>query len=113
MIQEAKQLKLKFDAWIDGSFLTEKIEPSDVDFVLNFHVDALNNATQTQKDFLQKLTAQAFKPQKLHSFIMFHAPVTDAQHSEGERLHNQWMKDFGFSYEGRAPKGIAVLEVSP
>ncbi|WP_050587392.1 hypothetical protein [Mesorhizobium sp. LSJC269B00] len=113
LMDEARQLKLEFEVWIDGSFLTQKIEPSDVDFVLDFDVDAINNPAPSQVPFLRELANQAFKPQKLHSFIMFHAPTAHGQHAEGERLHDQWVKDFGFSYVAREPKGIAVLEVIP
>ena len=107
-----KKAGLKGDIWVDGSFLTEKIDPGDVDLVFDVPIHAIENANVPQAELLKKLSNQGFKrTERLHTFIMFTAPVAHAQFQEGERIHQQWQKDFGVSYIAKTPKGIAVIEV--
>lgn len=107
-----KQLKLPCDVWLDGSFLTEKIDPDDVDFVLDVAIHVIENATPAQEALLNKISKLGFKAvENLHSFLMFTAPAIHLQYAEGKLLHDQWVRDFGYSYVKRTPKGIAVLEV--
>jgi hypothetical protein len=49
----------------------------------------------------------------MHSFVMFDAPASHADYINSMRLHEQWKKDFGFSYVKKEPKGIAVVVVQP
>ena len=112
-IQELKAADLHCDVWLDGSFLTKKIDPDDVDFVLDFPVSVLDAVDITQAALVNKISKQGFKTQKLHSFVIYSAPVIDLRHAESLHLHNQWERDFGFSYVKKEPKGIAVMEVSP
>lgn len=100
--------------WIDGSFLTEKIDPDDVDFVVDLPVHIADSPNPAQRAFLNQLGSRAFcKAEKLHSFLMFDAPAIHAKFAISERLHAQWKRDFGFAYVSKEPKGIAVLAVQP
>jgi len=106
--------KLKCHVWVDGSFLTEKMDPKDVDFVVDVPIDVLNNGSAAQVDLLKQLSAQDFrKTQKLHSFVMFTSPIGHATYQDAICVHAQWQKDFGFSYVAKTPKGIALVEVLP
>lgn len=109
-----KNLKIPCDIWIDGSFLTKKIDPDDIDFVVDVPVSILDAATIAQAAFLKKLSAMAFcANEKLHSFIMFEAPAMHKGHAKSIELHSQWKRDFGISYVKKEPKGIAILKVTP
>lgn len=106
--------KVKCDIWVDGSFLTEKIDPNDVDFVVDVSIDVLSHGTAVQVDLLRQLSDQDFKKtDKLHSFVMFTSPAGHSTYSDALRVHDQWRKDFGFSYVAKTPKGIALVEVVP
>jgi hypothetical protein len=112
--EHLKKLQIRCEIWVDGSFLTKKIDPDDVDFVVDIPVAILDTATPGQSDLLKKLSAMAFSSnEKLHSFVMFDAPAIHKGHVKSVELHNQWEKDFGFSYAKKEPKGIAVLKVTP
>ena len=75
-LDELKSLGLKCDVWVDGSFLTQKIDPDDVDLVIDIPINAFANLTSAQLDFVQKLGASAFRRfEKLHTFVMFNAPL--------------------------------------
>ena len=114
VVYQLKKLGLKGEFGSIGSFLTEKINPRDVDFVFDVPVHVLENATPQQEVLLNKLADRGFKKvEKLHSFVMYSAPAPHVQFAESERIHAQWKRDFGFSYVDKTPKGIAVIEVRP
>lgn len=100
--------------WVDGSFLTEKIEPNDIDFVVDFPEWILTQSTPQQQALIEQLNDKHFRRfNKLHSFVMYNAPAGHIAYARSVTAHEQWKKDFGQSYIGREPKGIAVIEVAP
>jgi hypothetical protein len=100
--------------WIDGSFLTQKIDPDDVDFVVDFPGDILGRATDTQLDLIDKLQTRFFKrSDKLESFVIFDVAPDNPEFAVMNIAREQWKKDFGFSYIKKEPKGIALIEVRP
>lgn len=114
LLNKLAGLKLPCEIWVDGSFLTEKPDPSDVDFVVDVPIAAIAGADAAQAEILEKLAKKKFKKtDQLHSFVMFTAPVGHLAHADSLRAHDQWRKDFGFSYVNKAPKGIALIEVLP
>lgn len=114
IVQKLEALKVPCKIWIDGSFLTQKINPDDVDFVVDVPVGVLDTATADQADFLSKLSKREFaKSDHMHSFVMYDAPAIDRRFPIAQKIHEQWKKDFGFSYANKEPKGIAVLVVQP
>jgi hypothetical protein len=107
-------VKLPCEIWVDGSFLTKKAEPDDIDLVVDVRVDRLKVADTAQADLLQKLHDLAYRTSRnLHSFVIFNAPFGHKSHPDSMRVHNQWAQDFGFAFVSKQPKGIAVVEVAP
>jgi hypothetical protein len=105
-------LKIPCDVWLDGSFLTKKIDPDDVDFIVDIPIESWNSATPEQEAFIDNLSDQLYrKSDNLHSFVMFKTPAGHAMHADMTRVHLQWEKDFGFAYISKQPKGIALIEV--
>lgn len=114
IIDQLKAASIPCKIWVDGSFLTKKIEPDDVDFVVDVPAYITDNPTMAQKALLNKLADLAFcKVEKLHSFVMLDAPVVHKDYALSQTLHARWKKDFGFAYVSKEPKGIAVLAVTP
>lgn len=112
LIEKISILKLPCEIWVDGSFLTKKIEPNDIDFVVDFPIGVTDNPTSEQVVMLDDLGARAFyRTKKLHSFVMFTAPAGHNYYPISRTSHQQWEKDFGFSYIKKEPKGIALIEV--
>lgn len=105
---------LACDIWIDGSFLTRKIDPEDVDLVVNIGASISDNPTQEQREIIEKIADAAFYCDKnLDSYVMVNAPVGHKDNSLSRDLHRQWENDFGYAYVSREPKGIAVVGVAP
>lgn len=105
---------LTCEIWVDGSFLTKKIDPDDVDFVVDVPADQYDNLTQAQGDILNKLVGQEFYQDKhLHSYLMLKAPLGHNLFHLSRDGHARWERDFGYAYVSKEPKGIAVVGVTP
>ena len=112
LVDQLKNEGLGGTIWVDGSFLTEKVDPNDVDFVFDVPIHVLENSNLSQQILLEKIASRGFrKPERLHSFLIFTAPTMHREFAQSQRLHQQWEKDFGFSYVDKTPKGIALVEV--
>ena len=62
--------------WIDGSFLTKKIDPDDIDLVVDFRADEVDTANLAQQHFFHQLSKQQFRNTKnLHTYCMIDAPL--------------------------------------
>jgi hypothetical protein len=114
IISRLEQVGIPCDIWVDGSFLTEKIDPDDVDFVVDVRIDRLINPTPEQSQLFDDLSGSVYKSSHdLHSFVMFNAPAIHTEYASSVKLHDQWKADFGISFVGRVAKGIAVIKVTP
>ncbi len=100
------------EVWVDGSFLTQKIDPDDVDFVVDVPIVLFSTISPAQQQLLDQYVAMAFRASDdLHSFVMFNTPAGHPMEPAAIQFHQQWERDFGTSYIGRVAKGIAVVGV--
>lgn len=99
--------------WIDGSFLTKKIDPDDIDLVvvLQDRDFRLAYATPMGKDVLERIARRQFtNPVKCDSYFTLEYPPGNPNHAVGQDQRNYWLKTFGESRSGEK-KGMAVIEV--
>ena len=104
------------ELWVDGSFLTENIEPRDVDFALRVDMSFLERMTPLQIDFLNWLGNDdtQIRDQIKHdylcdSYVFCELPQTHPGYP-GQDMRQYWLTQFGFD-RSRNPKGIAVLSI--
>jgi hypothetical protein len=115
LVAELQKHKLKCALWLDGSYLTQKIEPDDIDIVIDISISQLQNCTPNQGKLLVDLGKMVYRsdPMKLHTFVIWNAPAGHLAMPRGEALKRLWINNFGYSLVGRVPKGIALFEVVP
>ena len=101
---------IKAEAWINGSFLTQRIDPDDVDLVVV--VQQQDWPTDPAgKEVLARVARQDFKnPIKCDSYLSIEYPSGHARYAFGQKQRDYWLKQFGESRGGEA-KGLAVLDV--
>lgn len=99
------QVKEEFWVWINGSFVTRKTNPSDIDFVIFLDADCYNRHEEQVDSFRQ----QRYLADKLIDGYFVQV------YPEGQRRYNwyesdrlRWLQDFGTSLAGRK-KGIVQL----
>ena len=105
------------DLWIDGSFVTQKQEPDDVDIVLFAPAYFYDKGTKDQREILDWLEDKGQRTAIKTDYFCHTAAVL--VYPEGSHLHvlsiaqrNGWEDDFGHSVASRDPKGIAVVSVT-
>src|SRR5205085_763701 len=75
------------DVWVDGSFLTEKIEPEDSDIVVCIQSDVYENGSRAQKDTIDWVGSNLKADFKCDSYVHVEYPDGHPLHAEGE-----WMR---------------------
>jgi hypothetical protein len=113
LTEELIALDLKCKLWLDGSFVTRKHDPHDIDIIVECDVGHLRSLNQDQGNFLKQLSFSEFKnePRFLHTFFIQSAPLGHMEWAKCEGPKNVWIENFGYSFEKRIPKGIATIEV--
>lgn len=96
--------------WLDGSFVTEKINPKDIDFILVAESRVYDDATAEQLELLDGLTdGEMWKPPLLCDT---NAAYIDPPEQQGtSNVIEYWTNRFGFSLADRTPKGIVVIQL--
>lgn len=98
--------------FIDGSFVTNKNDPGDIDMVCLIDgdtVDALAPAEQTKLAAL--LSGPATKAtHKCDAYLVVTYPETHPAYPAARQQRKYWMGEFGFDRQDH-PKGIVTIDV--
>ncbi len=100
---------LTFDAWLDGSFLTDKPEPGDIDLVLIINPTQINTLTIEQQNFIDHMFGKQSRMCKHHYLCDAYLVYI---HANGEIDFNEnayWRGLFGFDRQNK-PKGIIKIQ---
>ncbi len=111
LIGELEGRSVSTEVWIDGSFVTEKINPKDVDVVLCTDSRVYDEGTDQQRSILHTVNANLKKVLGCDSYLFLEYPQGHPLYEEGQRLREYWLWQFGISRSDE-PKGIAVVEVA-
>jgi hypothetical protein len=100
------QTGMKAELWIDGSFLTEKLNPEDVDLVVcvdGKDFASFDAAQRAALDWVQ--TGNLWERYKCdaYAFVRKRSP-------EGEWIYAYWLRQFGFS-RANEMKGLVVVRL--
>jgi hypothetical protein len=97
------------EVWIDGSFLTRKIEPDDVDLVVMLEAQHVPPTTATSAWVLRRIIDQEFnQPLKCDSYLYWDVPKDHPQFRENEVWRAYWLRQFCFTRKTQI-KGLAVV----
>ena len=102
---------IRGNLWVDGSFVTQKLEPEDVDVVLELTQEMFDNATGVQKKrlrwFVSRHDADVTEKRLDYGcdcYLFLNAP-------EDSNMFDYWMRQFGRD-RSNSPKGIFVLKIN-
>lgn len=111
--ERALSIGIEGEIWVDGSFLTKKIDPGDIDFV--FVVDAAfyEDGTNEQNEFLEWLISNEDDPKKAffcHTDVVLVYPPDSPLYPLTVNTKRHWQENvYGYSVATREPKGIVVV----
>lgn len=99
------------DLWIDGSFMTQKLDPEDVDVVLSVQSHFHKNGTEVQQALVDLVEAADFKPDYFCDvYVLWQYDQDDELYALGESQRAYWIRQFGFS-RGADKKGMALIKL--
>lgn len=98
------------EIWVNGSFLTEKRDPRDVDIVFRLPIHVYEEGTMEQKELLDWVRDNRKSDYHCDSYVFYIFPDGDSRAVLNDYLHAYWIRQFGFS-RGQDFKGIAVLNI--
>lgn len=103
--------KLSLQVWVNGSFLTQKLDPDDSDIAVKFFGPEVDSATQEQIDVLNWAASPSPKlDYKCHCFPFPEFPEGHDLYDVGQWRRAYWLRQFGFSRQDE-PKGLAVINL--
>lgn len=100
-IEKFSELGLRAEIWLDGSYSTQKPEPVDMDILIVFDYNEVNQLPIGKKPLLQELFNRELSKIR-YSIDLLLLPSNDIDH------RSYWRGWFGFS-RTEQPKGIPRL----
>jgi len=100
--------------WTNGSFLTQEINPRDVDLVFLYPSHFADHGTPEQQALLEWLTSRVNEPKKLYLCDTHAEPIFPDNHPQYYMVPDAleyWKRVYGRSVQKGEPKGIAVVEI--
>ena len=102
--------RIEGELWINGSFLTEKIDPQDSDVVLAADSRIVDTGgTILQVKTLDWIGANLKTKHMCDSYVFFDYPPGHPYEAVGQWMRAYWIRQFGFSRKDQ-PKGIVVVK---
>jgi hypothetical protein len=110
VVEDMRAAGIIGEIWLDGSFVTEKIDPDDIDFILVVEAEVAEAATGDERAILDGLVDG--EPWKPPSVCDTNVVCTDLPEQQGAaNALAYWKNRLGFSVSDRTPKGIVVIRV--
>lgn len=118
-IAKVQDLGISGELWLDGSFLTEKEVPKDVDGVLVIHHEIYDSLSDDAKDFLDSIEfTKDSLPDVLDMFSYIYYPkghpkaeidpIDGWVHLYGSQSDEQWLKGFAIVLLGICDDGFRI-----
>ncbi|MDE2868363.1 MAG: hypothetical protein OXN91_06950 [Chloroflexota bacterium] len=103
------------ELWVDGSFLTQKPEPSDVDMILRFRSDqynSLDGGTFEKRSLIDSVTSEHYyKVTKCEVIDLIEYPRGHEKYGDSLDARRYWTNTFGTARDDITEKGIVVVEL--
>nr|WP_145680535.1 hypothetical protein [Azospirillum brasilense] len=96
--------------WVDGSFMTQKVNPEDVDILLEISADNYDNGSYNVKRAADWVGSNLKETHLCDSYLLVSYPPGHQFHPEGQFVLAYWMRQFGFSRSDQM-KGIGVVNL--
>jgi hypothetical protein len=110
VVERLTRVGVKGSVWVDGSFLTKKIDPDDSDILAVIDGAFYDAANAEQKAAIEWLNGDLKTGFLCHSFVHFERPPGHPEHEKSVWMRAYWLRQFGFTRKDD-PKGIAVINL--
>jgi hypothetical protein len=108
-VQNFLREQIPCEIFVDGSFLTHKPDPDDVDVAVELEPDVANSLTKSQRQLIDSANSESYIA-GVESFVETRWPIGHLQY-ELNRDEMTWGSHFGREHFGGWLKGTAVLRL--
>jgi hypothetical protein len=98
------------EAWIDGSFLTTKPNPADVDVVFRIPGEQFDHGTAQQREAIDWVSKNLKDALLCDTFVFFVRTEDHPLYAAYQIRQDYWLRQFGTD-RAKQPKGIAVISL--
>lgn len=106
VISMIQRTGIKGEVRIDGSFLTEKLNPDDSDIILVLNSDDLSDMDPRQVDFIKRFSSfNLSSTHRCDNYVLVRDNTALAEWN-----YAYWLRQFGFSRSDHM-KGLAVIKL--
>ena len=103
-----------FEQVLDGSFVTFKNDPNDVDCFISIDANALNAMGTAEQQAFQRMVAgkTTESAYKVDAYYCPHVSETDPNYNDYRALRKYWLGEFGYDRHEN-PKGLVKVVETP
>lgn len=98
------------ELWVDGSYVTDKIDPNDVDVVLRYRAEHYEMGPQVQRTAIDSLGGSLRDTLGCDAYSFATWDQGHENYRTGEIMYAYWMRQWSFDRDNNV-KGIAVIEL--
>lgn len=103
--------RIEGELWVDGSFVTEKPEPGEIDLLLRIRAHELNDSLNKSRLLRWLISNDAKEKLKCHVFLIPEYPAEHNQFSSSQARRDRWRHFFGTYRDNHTPKGMPVIRL--
>lgn len=103
LIEKVELIGIPFEIWINGSFVTKKEEPNDIDIAFFYDPVEANSLPTDKKIILEEVANSSFSKYRYNCDVYF-IP------NDNPALRSYWRGWFGYT-RSETPKGFARITV--
>ena len=104
-----RQAGVSCEVWVNGSFMTHKADPKDVDLVIRVEWAEIENNPANEAT-IQWAKQDHSGHLGCDSYVLIEYPETHPEYASSLALRSYWRGQFGFNRANEV-KGIAVVKV--
>lgn len=110
VVERLRASGLACEVWVDGSFVTRKLDPQDSDIVVCVKATTYDSASTAQQSVIQWIIGNLKGIHLCDSYVLveYDPPHPLSSRSVNDRAY--WRGMFGFN-RADEPKGIALLKL--
>ena len=114
ILRELSTFQTKGELWIDGSFLTTKPDPRDIDIILRMRAEQYNSRSTAKRAFIDWLcSAEAKRRMNCDVNDLIEYPETDTRYPQSVADRNGWIQFFGTYRDDITPKRARRHHIAP
>lgn len=110
LIDALNDAEIPCDLYLDGSFVTEKVEPKDLDVAIRMEADVYEALSDQQKALLSEINDGEFIID-LDTFVYVAYPRGHPSFGTAADEKETWAELWGREHDGQYIKGIAVIRL--